>query len=502
LNPPPQWLSKGAEGFEGRKNTLYKTGDLVRYSPEGELIFLGRKDSQVKIRGQRVELEEIEYRLRAIMPEVRQVVVEVILQNDSVDTTPVVVAFIERLNDSSLYARSMQALPMPQDAKNYMRRHLLSYMIPTRLVDVRQIPLTATLKTDRARIRTLGRELLSCGVLEPSSHLHRPLLADVKDGNFITPAEEPAYNIAQLVTSLGVVGDAEQMPLPASPTTTAAGVANFYLSFLGFDSVSMMSLKYHVLKKFKININMGTLLGRNATIRTIARIVDGGNTQQRADGVGAAPHGFVDLLTKISLYEQKILFGRDESQTLEIPDSEKALHRGSLLHQPHEGLTVFLTGANGFIGTQILYQVLGRSDVTEVIALVRGRANLRAWDRTVAGAKKAQWWNDKYKSKLTVWSGDLSRQHLGLDSEQWDALKRPMSRLLHCFYAFRFLSRSNLSMSLVAKHRCTMMVMRRLLQRNFRLRVSSDILRQSLCRKLWFGASPHNRQTGQVPYGL
>jgi non-ribosomal peptide synthetase component F len=62
----PEWLVRGVAGvLNGRRGTLYKTGDLLSYNSDGSLNFIGRKDSMIKLRGQRIELEEVEYRVRA-----------------------------------------------------------------------------------------------------------------------------------------------------------------------------------------------------------------------------------------------------------------------------------------------------------------------------------------------------------------------------------------------------------------------------------------------------
>ena len=74
----PAWLVRGIPGKPGRHGRLYKTGDLVHYNEDGSLTFIGRRDAQVKVRGQRVELGEVEHWVQASIPEAKQVVADVV----------------------------------------------------------------------------------------------------------------------------------------------------------------------------------------------------------------------------------------------------------------------------------------------------------------------------------------------------------------------------------------------------------------------------------------
>jgi amino acid adenylation domain-containing protein len=115
---------------------LYKTGDLCRYLPDGNIEYLGRNDFQVKIRGQRIEIGEIESVL-AQYPAVREVVV---LAREDVPGDKRLVAYIVPKQQSKLDV---------EELRNSARDKLPSYMVPAAIVLMDAFPLTSSGKVDR-----------------------------------------------------------------------------------------------------------------------------------------------------------------------------------------------------------------------------------------------------------------------------------------------------------------------------------------------------------------
>ncbi|CAN7281484.1 amino acid adenylation domain-containing protein [Trinickia sp. LjRoot230] len=110
---------------------LYRTGDLARRRPDGALDYLGRVDTQVKLRGQRIELGEIETLLRGA-PGVRDAVVAV--RNEQL------IGYV---------VRGAQPLPNETTLIETLRAQLPAYMVPARLIELEALPLTPNGKCDR-----------------------------------------------------------------------------------------------------------------------------------------------------------------------------------------------------------------------------------------------------------------------------------------------------------------------------------------------------------------
>jgi amino acid adenylation domain-containing protein len=118
--------------------TLYRTGDIVRFRPDGALEFLGRVDHQVKVRGFRIELGEV----------------EAVLSQHPAVAEAVVVAREDRAADRYLaaYLRPVGAAPAVADLRTFLKGRLPDYMVPSTFSSLEAFPLTPNGKVDRRRL--------------------------------------------------------------------------------------------------------------------------------------------------------------------------------------------------------------------------------------------------------------------------------------------------------------------------------------------------------------
>jgi acyl-coenzyme A synthetase/AMP-(fatty) acid ligase len=132
------------DGFGEPGRRVYRTGDLARYRPDGNIEFLGRGDRQVKVRGCRVELGEVERALDG-HPCLRAVVADA--QPDTAGETRLVAYVV---------ARSEPA-PGPAELRAFLKERLPDYMVPTVFVMLRDLPLTPSGKVDHRALPAPGR---------------------------------------------------------------------------------------------------------------------------------------------------------------------------------------------------------------------------------------------------------------------------------------------------------------------------------------------------------
>jgi amino acid adenylation domain-containing protein len=119
--------------------TMYRTGDLGRWRRDGQLEFLGRLDHQVKLRGFRIELDEIDLTLRS-HPGVQAAAT--VLRHDSPGGARLV-SYVVGLSGSAPDAASLRA---------HLRTTLPEYMVPAAFVFLAELPMTSSRKLDRSAL--------------------------------------------------------------------------------------------------------------------------------------------------------------------------------------------------------------------------------------------------------------------------------------------------------------------------------------------------------------
>ena len=206
--------------FSRSKGTrLYRTGDLARYLPNGSIEFLGRLDDQVKLRGFRIELSEIETALNT-HPEVRESVA--IVREDTPGEQRLVA-----------YLVVGSTAPSVTELRHYLKQILPEHMVPAAFVVLEKLPLSANGKIDRKAL--------------PVPDGARPEL----DKAFIAPATPLEQMIAAIWTE---VLDVEEV-----------GIHDNFFELGGHSLIAMM-LVSRIREKLQIDLPLRTIF----TLPTVA----------------------------------------------------------------------------------------------------------------------------------------------------------------------------------------------------------------------------------------
>jgi non-ribosomal peptide synthetase-like protein len=148
----------------GKMKRYYRTGDLAKYNADGDLLFIGRADAQVKVRGFRVELAEIE---------------GLLMQNDAVQAAAVTLDKDTQQLAAFVVLRKGKTLDRAVVAKQ-LRLLLPYYMIPSTLDEIDQLPMTSSQKIDRKRLPAPKMPLSFSNdrkIIPPSTPLEKAMVA-------------------------------------------------------------------------------------------------------------------------------------------------------------------------------------------------------------------------------------------------------------------------------------------------------------------------------------
>ncbi|HHL31113.1 MAG TPA: non-ribosomal peptide synthetase, partial [Oceanospirillales bacterium] len=152
---------------DGEQQRLYKTGDLVRYSADGNLEFIGRADDQIKIRGFRIELGEIEAQLH----DCKHIQSALVVVYEGEDKEKRLIAYVT-VNATKVTDESALTATLKSD----LQKHLPDYMIPSAFVLIDKFPVTANGKIDKKALPIPDAIDKQDQYVAPQGHIQKALV--------------------------------------------------------------------------------------------------------------------------------------------------------------------------------------------------------------------------------------------------------------------------------------------------------------------------------------
>jgi amino acid adenylation domain-containing protein/non-ribosomal peptide synthase protein (TIGR01720 family) len=261
-NPKSQLRFERTKGATQNPNLsrLYKTGDLARFLPDGNIEFIGRVDNQVKIRGFRIELGEIE----ALLNQHSDVQQAVAIAREDIPGDKRLVAYIVPHQKIDLSVTTL---------KHFLQEKLPHYMVPAAFVILESLPLTPNGKVDRRNL--------------PSCDRTRPDLEEI----FIAPRNPIEEKLALIWAELLAL---EQMGIND----------NFF--YLGGHSLIATQMLSRVREVFQVELFFNQIFA-NPTIGSLAQLIEQGDKEQpgQRPTIEPIPH---EGLLPVSFAQERVYF--------------------------------------------------------------------------------------------------------------------------------------------------------------------------------------------------
>lgn len=376
-------------------STFYKTGDLLRYNLDtldGTFDFIGRKDAQIKLRGQRIEPGEIEYHVghlpgvtvcMATRPEsgcfAGQLIAVVQLHDKSDRST--------RVRDEPLCLTHVQSLRI-EVIREHLERVLPGYMIPSACLVVTCLPFVPSLKVDRRRVEKWLADMET-----------RPIVTSQSNISPLARSEKTALSLSMKISEYVAVKDRGYcLRLQGH---------DFRLQDVGIDSIQIISLSLFLQKEYAVKVPMKVLLSSKLTIRDLSRLVDDPSLP-RVNG-HTVPSS--QELPHLDITEEAAILSRGLIDKIKLQPQNISLEPGISIRN------VLVTGATGYLGTAILHRLLVVPAI-HVYALVRCSSPVSGLQTLRETIKAQGWWQESYIARIHVWKGDITQPDLGLGQQE------------------------------------------------------------------------------------
>lgn len=384
---------------------MYRTGDLVRRSND-EFVFLGRSDTQIQIRGTRVEPGEVEDALTTD-PEVATAAVVAVADHSG---RPELVAFAVTSTD-------------PAELRSRLARKLPAAMVPDRVYAVSSLPLNANGKIDRAELRSQATASAS----SPGSSAGPAAVCVIVDD----PADAP--RIARALTHVTMTdrfGTAVPTEVWTRRDRTSAhervvidggGVEHDVRTV--WEEVLGCAVPSQEADFFELG-------GHSLRAAEVAfRLRDRGH---RVNVQDVFEHPTIGRLTLAIRGTAPVVDDADIEADAVLDAAVVPMHGGprrpARASDPH---AVFLTGATGFAGAHILRELLD-STVADVHVLVRARDDSAAERRMHEALAERGLLRETDAARIHAYAGDLGLERFGWDEQCFGAVAERIDAVVHC----------------------------------------------------------------------
>ncbi|KAG8681545.1 large subunit of alpha-aminoadipate reductase, partial [Ceratobasidium sp. 395] len=403
-----------ARFWKGIRDRMYRTGDLGRYDAEGRVECTGRADDQVKIRGFRIELGEIDTHLSQ-HPYVRENVT--LVRRDKNEEKVLISYFVpasgkgvdefmssagEDEDDTGAAGKNFSKgfkvyRRLIKNIREHLKKKLPSYSVPSLFVPLNRMPLNPNGKIDKPAL-PFPDTVEATAIYNTSK-------------SKLSPTESKLHSIWQSL-------------LPSPPSSIPLD-ENFF--DLGGHSILATRLVFDIRKQFVVPAPLGLVFDK-PTIRGLAKEID----MLRGEDFGIAKEK-LQATKEAAIAEEPVAINYAADLDILVPmlKEQYAALPETFGSQP---LTVFLTGATGFLGSFILKDLLSRSDrVKKVICHVRAKDDSSAAVRLKDSMTDRDLWSEDWVSqgRLEAVAGDLAGEKLGLDTATWTRIAREADAVVH-----------------------------------------------------------------------
>lgn len=334
---------------------MYKSGDIGRWTFDGKVQCLGRFDNQVKLRGLRIELGEIEAKMETIKGITASVVNKI--------------EFNGREFLCGYYVCDKNVKISENKVREYLKKSLPSYMVPTYFVELKEMPYTINRKIDRKAL--------------PMPNLNIKTNVNIKEN--LTLKEKKLLKIWSEILH----------------NSSISVTDNFF--DIGGDSILAINMQIEAFKK-GFSFEYADIFNY-PTIKDLASKIS-----YKYD-------------TNISNYDYSKINNLLSVNSIDnIPENIKKIDIGNIL----------LIGVTGYLGSHLIYSTLKNTN-SDIYCLIRQKNNMIPNERlkNTLDYYFGNSFYEKYKNRIHILEGDISKPDIGLTKENIDVVKNNVSTVIN-----------------------------------------------------------------------